>query len=119
MFPIDEAPDRISVTPAAADLLRALAERTGTLTVLLSDGRLSVLPEGASAPHGSLRLGWLTDRVEVTADSAARTTWWRNRAVLDVAEATGGSARAITVDLRPLSEPELYAAVASGPLPRL
>jgi hypothetical protein len=39
--------------------------------------------------------------------------------VLDVAEATGGSARAITVDLRPLSEPELYAAVASGPLPRL
>ena len=114
MFTIDESPERVSATPAAAAHLRHLAARDGSVTVLLSEGTARVLPLGGAVPRGTLRLGRVADEVVVAAESGTRTAWWRNRAELDL---TDGS-RGITFALRPLTEPELYAAVACGPLPR-
>jgi hypothetical protein len=115
MFTIDESPDRVTATPAAAAHLRALAERRGAVTVLLSDGLARVMPEGGGLPQGAVRLGALADTVTVAADGGARTAWWRNRAEIDLTDSPSG---AFTFALRPLTEPELYAAVACGPLPR-
>ena len=115
MFTIDESPARVSATPEAAAQLRALAAETGSVTVLLSDGSARVMPAGRVLPTGTVRLGTLADEVAVAADSSGRTAWWRNRAEIDLTE---GSEGAFTFALRPLTEPELYAAVACGPLPR-
>jgi hypothetical protein len=118
MFDVDDSPARVSATPAAAAHLRDLAARTGELTVLLTDDRVRVLVDGQPVPSGSLRLGRLDDAVTFAADSTARTAWWRNRADIDLTEASprdGGLGFALTA----LSEPELYAAVACGPLPRI
>ena len=115
MFTTDESPERVTATPEAAAHLRALAARSGSVTVMLSDGSARVLPAGGPLPIGSLRLGRLADQVAVAADAGARTAWWRNRAEIDLTEGSNGR---ITFALRPLTEPELYAAVAAGPLPR-
>jgi len=115
MFFVDESPARVAATPAARDHLRSLAGRLGRLTVLLTDGRARVLPAGQSAPAGAVRLGDVEEAgaITVAADSTARTPWWRNRAVIDLSDG-----RDLTFELTELSEQELYAAVASGPLPR-
>jgi hypothetical protein len=116
MFDIDDSPSRVVATPAAAAHLTALAQRRGNVTVWLSDTGVRVLP-GARPPAGSVRLGRLDERVAIAADGSAGTAWWRNRAHLDVAPEPGGS-DAMTYALTSLSEDEVYAAVASGPLPR-
>ena len=113
LFTIDESPERVTATPAAAAHLQALAASSGSVTVLLSDGSARVMPAGRALPTGALRLGILGG-VAVAADAGARTPWWRNRAEIDLTDGSGG----ITFALRPLTEPELYAAVACGPLPR-
>jgi uncharacterized protein (DUF779 family) len=115
MFVVDEAPERVTTTPAASAQLSALAARHGDLMVLLSDGRARVLPAGQSAPSGAVQLGRLDDAVTVAADGT-RTDWWRNRAVIDLTDSAVGTG--FTFDLEALNEAELYAALASGPLPR-
>jgi hypothetical protein len=113
MFDIDDSPARVVASPAATAHLTALAQRRGDVTVWLSEAGVRVLP-GARPPAGSVRLGRLDDRVAIAADASAGTAWWRSRAHLDVA----GGAEGMTYALTSLSEAELYAAVASGPLPR-
>jgi hypothetical protein len=120
MFTSDESPDRVSATPAAADHLRSLAQQRGPVTVLLRDDGAQVVPEGLGLPQGTLRLGSLADAVTVAADGRGRTAWWRNRAEIDLTGSLPStqSTDAISFALQPLTEPELYAAVACGPLPR-
>jgi hypothetical protein len=116
MFDIDESPARVVATPAATAHLTALAQRRGELTVWLSEGGVRLLP-GSHPPAGSVHLGRLDDRVAIAADAAAHTPWWRNRAHLDLTGGQGDAA-GMTYALTSLSEDELYAAVAGGPLPR-
>jgi hypothetical protein len=118
MFTVDESPDRVTATPAAAAHLRALADQRGAVTVLLTDDSARIVADDLGLPHGTVRLGHLADTVTVAADGRSRTAWWRNRAEIDLTEATLGDTEAVTFALRPLTEPELYAAVACGPLPR-
>lgn len=120
MFDADDSPARVSATPAAADLLRTLAAARGEVTVLLTDDRVRVLVDGQPVPAGSVRLGRLNDAVTVAADSTARTAWWRNRADIDLTDPAAPSHdSALGFALTALSEAELYAAVACGPLPRI
>ncbi len=118
MFTIDESPERVTATPAATAHLRALAERRGAVTVLLTDGLARIMPEGRGLPTGAVRLGAIADAVTVAADGGSRTAWWRNRAEIDLTDGSTDSTGTFTFALRPLTEPELYAAVACGPLPR-
>lgn len=120
MYTTDESPERVSATPDAAALLSSLAQERGPVTVLLTDDRAQVLPAGLDLPEGALRLGSLADAVTVAADGRSRTAWWRNRAEINLTDSAPEAARAggISFALRPLTEPELYAAVACGPLPR-
>jgi uncharacterized protein (DUF779 family) len=119
MFDVDESPARVVATQAATAHLTALAERQGDVTVWLSEGSVLVLPD-ARPPAGSVHLGRLDARVAIAADGSERTAWWRNRAHLDVDPARHGHPEAadMTYALTALSEAELYAAVAGGPLPR-
>ena len=112
MFIVDQAPERVTTTPAASAHLSALAAERGEVTVLLTDDRAEVLPAGRDLPTGSLHLGRIDDGVTVAADSSAQTAWWRNRAVIDLTD------QDVTFDLTPLSDDEVFAALASGPLPR-
>lgn len=114
MFTVDESPAHVTTTPAAKSHLRALAAAQGGVTVLLTDDRARVLPQGQAAPAGAVHLGRIGDAVTFAGDANSHTAWWRNRAVIDLTD----SARGITYALAPLTEAEVYAAVASGPLPR-
>jgi hypothetical protein len=116
MFDVD-SPARVTVTPAATAHLTALAQRRGDLTVWLTDDRVRVLP-GQRPPAGSVHLGRLDEHVEIAADATAPTAWWRNRAELDLTGLTADDDARMTYALTALDEAELYAAVASGPLPR-
>lgn len=113
MFPLDDSPQRVTATPEATAHLSALAAGTGELTVLLTADGVELLPAGVRAPAGSLKLGELEPAVLVAADDRAHTRWWRTRATLGMAGAD------VSVELSALTESEVYAAVAAGPLPRL
>jgi hypothetical protein len=113
MFIVDQAPDRVTATPAASAHLHALAAQRGQVTVLLTDRGAEVLPEGRALPSGSVRLGRLDDGVTFAGDTTAQTAWWRNRAEIDLRD------HDVTVAVTPLSEDEVFAALASGPLPRI
>lgn len=112
MFVVDQAPARVLTTPAASAHLAGLAAQLGEVTVLLSDERAQVLPRGEHLPAGSVHLGRLDESVSFVADGAASTPWWRNRATVDL---RGDS---MSVALSPLSDAEVFDALASGPLPR-
>lgn len=120
MFTADESPARVATTPAATAELAALAAEQGGVTVLLSDDRARVLRPDQHLPEGSVHLGRLPEREDVTfaADRDTHTVWWRNRAVIDLTDSRGQDRPALTFRLAPLDEDELYAALASGPLPR-
>jgi hypothetical protein len=118
MFTVDESPERVAATPAATAQLRALTEHRGAVTMLLTDGLAKIMPEGGGLPPGAVKLGAIADAVTVAADGRARTAWWRNRVEIDLTDDTPVSGGGFTFALQPLTEPELYAAVASGPLPR-
>ncbi len=119
MFTTDESPARVTASLAASTALVDLAARRGDVTILLTDDRARILPPGQDAPRGTVRLGRLgpDDRIICVADSAAHTAWWRNRARIDLLN-PGGIEPRITFDLTELTESEVYAAIAAGPLPR-
>jgi hypothetical protein len=114
MFPYDDSPDHVAVTPAASAHLSALAADRGGLTVLLTAHGVTLLPPGTSTPSGAVKLGDLESSVMIAGADDTPTEWWRTRATLDLTEQ-----RDVSVALTSLSEEELYAALAAGPLPRL
>ena len=120
MFTADESPARVTATPAASAHLTTLAAQRGGVTVLLTDDRVQVLPADQGLPNGSLRLGGLGDSVTFAADGSGRTDWWRCCAEIDLTDGAGRgpAGDGITFALHALSEDEVYAALASGPLPR-
>ena len=120
MFTADESPARVTTTPAASAHLTALAEQRGGVTVLLTDDRVQVLPADQGLPNGSLHLGRLDDSVTFAADGSGHTDWWRCCAEIDLTDGAGRgpAGDGITFALHALSEDEVYAALASGPLPR-
>jgi hypothetical protein len=122
MFINDDSPERVIATPAATAHLRTLVARDGELAVLLDDHAVHVIPR-QSVPRGSVQLGHVDDSLAFAA-ATTRTPWWRNRAVIDLTDPSGSTTAPAGPDsefgfaLTALSESELYAAVAAGPLPR-
>lgn len=114
MFPYDDSPEHVAATPQASAHLRALAADRGGLTVLLTGDGVTLLPAGTSVPVGAVKLGDLEPSVLVAAAGDGATEWWRTRATLDLTDQSD-----VSVALSVLSEEELYAALAAGPLPRL
>ena len=118
MFPADDSPERVTATPAATQRLFALAAERGEIAVLLSDDTAQLLPAGEAVPHGAVQLGRLDESVTVVGSPDTKIAWWCNRAVIDLRPTESGQAPVLTFDLTPLDEADLYAALASGPLPR-
>lgn len=114
MFPYDDSPEHVALTPRANEHLAALAAEQGTIVVLLADDGVHLLPAGQPAPRGAVKLGDVPPATIVAAAGPHDSEWWRTRATLDVSDND-----AVSVELSVLSEPELYAALAAGPLPRL
>lgn len=122
MFTADESPARVVATPAATALLESLAADRGPVTVMLTDQSARILAGGAALPSGTLQLGRLGAAGEIACVAAAdaRTDWWRNCAQIDITETTWGSngSPTVTFALTELSDSDVFAALASGPLPR-
>jgi len=127
MFTVDdESPNHVVATPAVQAHLNALAASRGDITVLLSEHGAAVLKAGQQPPAGTVYLGHLDDAGDITcvADDHVAKAWWRTRAHLDLSDAfrerRDGAGREfeMTYDLSNLSESELFAALAAGPLPR-
>lgn len=114
MFPYDDSPEHVAVTPKASARLSALAADHGGLTVLLTTDGVMLLSPDTAVPPGAVKLGDLDSAVLVAGAGSARTEWWRTRATLDLTDQQD-----VSVELSALSEDELYAVVAAGPLPRL
>lgn len=117
MFTADQSPDRVQATPAAAAHLGSLAAQGHDVVVLLSDERAAVVPR--TAPAGRLFLGEVQG-VPCMADASSEIPWWRSRAVIDLRGDTGvqHDRRDLSYELTELTEAEVFAALASGPLPR-
>ena len=122
MFTTDESPARVVATPAATALLESLAADRGPVTVMLTDDCARILAGGAPLPSGTLQLGRLgaTGEIAFVAAADARTDWWRNCAQVDITDTTRGTSGSpiVTFALTELSDSEVFAALASGPLPR-
>ena len=114
MFTNDESPAHVVATPAAQAHLAGLAAAGGDVTIMLTDHGAEVLPAGGLPPHGSVHLGHLDDACTITALAYDQlgTSWWSSRAQLDLDPDSR-----MTYGLAPLSEAELFAALAAGPLP--
>lgn len=118
MFSADDSPARVIATPAATAQLTALAAERGAVAVLLSDDSAQVLTPGQPLPRGAVHLGRIDGAVTFAGRPDAHADWWCNRAVIDLRPTDSGQAPVLTFDLTPLDEADLYAALASGPLPR-
>lgn len=122
MFIADDSPARVVATPQLQAHLEQLAARSGDITILLTDEQVKVVAPDEGLPVGTVHLGHIDEAGQVScfAVGDGQTTWWRNRAQIDVTDSTltrtGGPA--LSFVLSPLTEAEIYAAVASGPLPR-
>ena len=114
MFPYDDSPDHVAVTPEASAHLLALAADRGGLTVLLTGDGVTLLSPDNGLPSGAVKLGAVESSVVVAGVGDDRTEWWRTRATLDLTDQDD-----VSVALSALTEDELYAALAAGPLPRL
>ena len=115
MFPYDDSPEHVALTPRANEHLAALAAEQGTIVVVLADDGVHLLPAGQPAPSGAVKLGDVPPAATVVAAAGPHDSeWWRTRATLDVTDTHD-----VSVQLSVLSETELYAALAAGPLPRL
>ena len=114
MFPFDDSPEHVSVTPEAGAHLSALAADRGGLTVLLTAEGVTLLSPENAIPAGAVKLADLESSVVVAGAGNASPEWWRTRAILDLTDEQD-----VSVELSALTEAELYAAVAAGPLPRL
>lgn len=113
MFPYYDSPMHVAATPQASAHLSALAADQGGLTVLLTPDGVTLLSPGSGLPNGTVKLGDLDPSILVAGSGTARTEWWRTRATLDLTDQQD-----VSVELSVLSEDELYAALAAGPLPR-
>ena len=115
MFTADESPMHVDATPAARAHLAALRATAGRVTEMITDRGAAVLKAGEQPPPGAVRLGDLDDAGEITcvADASPAHDWWRTRAHLDLSEDLD-----MTYDLTDLTEAEMFATLASGPLPR-
>jgi hypothetical protein len=114
MFPYDDSPEHVTLTPRANERLAALAAGHGAIVVVLAEDGVHLLPAGESAPDGAVKLGDVPAATIVAASGPHDAQWWRTRATLDVTDSDD-----VSVELSALSEPELYEALAAGPLPRL
>lgn len=118
MFDLEDSPAHVTATPAAAAHLTSLAAMSGgELTVLLTDDSARLLPIGEQVPAGALRLGEVADNVAVAGDPDGQSEWWRSMAVVDVRD-PGAPDGGIGFSLVDLTEEQVYAAIAAGPLPR-
>lgn len=115
MFTSDESPSHIDASPAAQAHLAALATSQGDITVHLTDSGAAVLKAGQQPPAGTVYLGYLDEAGVITcvADDGAAHVWWRTRAHLDLTDGAD-----MSYALSSLSEPELFAALAAGPMRR-
>ncbi len=114
MFIADESPDHVVLTPEARARVHTM--RNGhPVVLLLTDDGAQVLPGPDAVPPGSLRLIAEDADVLVAASADAHTAWWRTRARIGLGAAPEAG---FALDLTELSEKELFAALASGPLPR-
>lgn len=111
MFTADQSPDRVRATPAATAHLDDLAADGHDVLVLLSEYAAEVLPSGSVLPEQRVFLGEVAG-VSCMADASSDIEWWRSRALIDL---TGDQ---VTYELSELTEAEVFAALASGPLPR-
>ncbi len=120
MFTTDESPSHVDATPTAKAHLEALAAARGDVTVMLTDHGAAVLKAGQQPPAGSIFLGSLDDAGEISciADDAVAHTWWRTRARLDMSGPDVSDPIEMVYDVSQLSEAELFAALAAGPLRR-
>jgi hypothetical protein len=115
MFTTDESPTHVVATPAAQAHLAELASARGDITVLLTDQGAAVINTGQQPPAGSVHLGRLghAGTIACVADDSIARDWWRTRAHLDLTDDFE-----MTYDLSNLNDAEIFAVLASGPLPR-
>jgi hypothetical protein len=115
MFTSDESPSHIDASPAAQAHLAALATSSGGVTVHLTDRGAAILKAGQQPPAGTVYLGYLDEAGSITcvADDTPAHGWWRTRAHLDLTADSD-----MSYALTSLSEPELFAALAAGPMRR-
>lgn len=111
MFTADQSPDRVRATPAAAAHLGDLSCRGSDVRVVLTDATAQVVGSHEPLPQQRVFLGEVAG-VTCFADTSSDIEWWRSRATIDL---TGD---AVTFELSELTEAEVFAALASGPLPR-
>lgn len=116
MFTVDDSSMHLAATPAATAHLSALAGAQGDVTVVLTDSGAAVLSMGERPQAGSVMLGHLDEAGDITcvADNASGHNWWRTRAHIDLSED-----QSMTYDVSSLTEAELFAVLAAGPLPRV
>ncbi len=115
MFTVDDSSIHVTATPAATAHLNALAAARGNVTVMLSDHGAAVLKSGEQPRAGSVLLGHLDDAgvISFVGEDTAAKDWWRSRAQIDLSDNLD-----MTYDLSELSEAELFAVLAAGPLLR-
>ncbi|MGB8020349.1 MAG: hypothetical protein WCF04_03905 [Candidatus Nanopelagicales bacterium] len=111
MFSPDQSPDRVRATAGAAAHLGALATEAGDMFVTLTEDG-SALPSLLPPPtQDTVFLGEVAG-IRCLADAAAPIPWWRCRVTLAFGD------DGVTYELSELDEAEVFAALASGPLPR-
>ncbi len=120
MFTTDESPSHVDASPTAQAHLVALAAARGDITVMLTEHGAAVLRAGQQPPAGSILLGSLDEAGDIScvADESAAHTWWRTRAHLDLSGPEVSDSIEMSYDVAQLSEAELFAALAAGPLRR-
>lgn len=109
MFRTDDAPIRVTATAQLVGLLEQARASQPDVSVVLDDlgARLS-----SSVDGDVIYLGEVNDTTPCYATADSHTPWWRFRADIDCA---GDD---LDFNLTELSEAELAATIAAGPLPR-
>lgn len=115
MFHTDDSPTRVIASPQFTDILRAEQARNPQVAVLLDDDSAKLLPQ-APTEADVIYLGELaTAGTQCYASGQSRTQWWRYQAQLRVGP---GASREYDYQLTELTEDQLAATIAAGPLPR-
>lgn len=111
MFSPDQSPDRVLATPDASAHLGDLAAESGDLFVVLTEDGVALPAHLPPANRDTVFLGEVAG-VRCLADASSPTPWWRCRVTLSFGDGE------VTYELSELDEAEVFAALASGPLPR-
>lgn len=123
MFHFDDSPVRVQATPDCLQLIEEAHGAQPDLVVLLDDERAQLLP-GSVASAGREEVIYLGDlatsaQTRCYASGDSQTAWWRHQATIDLTKgAAGATSGTLDLSIAELSDLEVAAALASGPLPR-